>query len=142
MSKSYYAGMDLDAWCGRCKMETRHRILTMTDGVPENLICVSCQSKHKFRLEKPKAEPKARPTTSARVATQAVRPVSSLAAQFQRALMEEQGGALAKPYSPAHRFEEGQWLDHPSFGLGKVQKRLGKKVDVLFKDGLKTLISG
>jgi hypothetical protein len=56
--------------------------------------------------------------------------------------MEEQGGALAKPYSPAVRFEEGQWLDHPSFGLGKVQKRLGRKVDVLFKDGLKTLISG
>lgn len=142
MSKNYYAGMDLDAWCGRCKMETRHRILTLTEGVPENLICAMCQSKHKFRAEKAKPEPKTRATVSARAATQAVRPVTSLASQFQRLMIEEQGGASARPYSPATRFEEGQWLDHPSFGLGKVQKRLGKKVDVLFREGLKTLISG
>jgi len=32
MTKSYYAGMDLDAPCGRCKQETRHRVVTITDG--------------------------------------------------------------------------------------------------------------
>ena len=32
-------------------------------------------------------------------------------------------------------------MDHPAFGLGRVQRRLGRKVDVLFKDGLKTLVS-
>jgi hypothetical protein len=32
-------------------------------------------------------------------------------------------------------------MDHPTFGLGRVQRRMGKKVDVLFKDGLKTLVS-
>jgi len=142
MIKSFYAGMDLDAPCGRCKGETRHQVLTLTNGVPEQLICGNCRSVHKYRPEKPKAEPKARPTASAKVALQSQKPVQSLASMFQRVLAEEQGGASARPYSPATRFEEGQWLDHPSFGLGKVQKRLGKKVDVLFRDGLKTLISG
>ena len=53
MTKSYYAGMDVDAPCGRCKEETRHRILSITDGVPEKLICTSCNSVHKFRPERP-----------------------------------------------------------------------------------------
>ncbi|HJU84633.1 MAG TPA: hypothetical protein VJ600_10515, partial [Holophagaceae bacterium] len=66
---------------------------------------------------------------------------SGLASQFQQLMIAEQGGAHARPYSVASRWEEGQWLDHPTFGLGRVQKRLGKKVDVLFRDGLKTLVS-
>ena len=47
----------------------------------------------------------------------------------------DQAGAVAKPYSVQVKWEEGAWMDHPSFGLGKVQKRAGRKVDVLFKDG-------
>jgi hypothetical protein len=47
----------------------------------------------------------------------------------------------ARPYRVAEPWEEGAWMDHPTFGLGRVQRRLGKKVDVLFKDGLKTLVS-
>lgn len=136
MTKSYYAGMDLDAPCGRCKQETRHRVVTITDGVPLDLICMSCNSKHKFRAEKPVAVSAPR---APRVA--ASRPASG-GSQFQRLMIEEQGGASARPYAVATRFDEGQWLDHPSFGLGRVMKRLGKKVDVLFKDGLKTLVNG
>ena len=52
MTRNYYAGQELDAPCGRCKGETRHRILSITDGVPEKLICISCSSVHKFRLGK------------------------------------------------------------------------------------------
>jgi hypothetical protein len=33
-------------------------------------------------------------------------------------------------------------MDHPSFGLGRVQRKAGRKVEVLFREGLKTLISG
>ena len=142
MNKSYYAGMDLDAPCGRCKGETRHQVLTTTNGVPEKLICGTCRSVHKFRADKPKVESVARtPRIPASAKAGGSRPISGLAAQFQQFMSSEQGGAQAKPYSVATRWEEGQWLDHPSFGLGRVQKRLGKKVDVLFKDGLKTLMS-
>ncbi|HJU83201.1 MAG TPA: hypothetical protein VJ600_03235, partial [Holophagaceae bacterium] len=122
MVKSYYAGMDLDAPCGRCKGETRHQVLTITDGVPEKLICGQCRSVHKFRAEKPKAEPVARtPRVPASAKAGAARPVSGLASQFQQLMIAEQGGAHARPYSVASRWEEGQWLDHPTFGLGRVQ---------------------
>jgi hypothetical protein len=65
----------------------------------------------------------------------------SLVSQFQQVLALEQGGALARPYRVTEKWEEGSWMDHPSFGLGRVQRRMGKKVDVLFRDGLKTLVS-
>ncbi len=140
MTKSYYAGMEVDAPCGRCKGETRHRILSITEGVPEKLICVNCNSVHKFRAEKPaKAEPAPR---APRMATAAApKPVAS-PSRFQELMIQEQAGARAKAYSVAERWEEGAWLDHPTFGLGKVQRRNGRKVEVLFREGLKTLISG
>jgi len=56
-------------------------------------------------------------------------------------MVAEQAGTRAVAYAVSQRWDEGMWMDHPSFGLGKVQKRLGRKVDVLFRDGLKTLVS-
>ncbi len=141
MTKTYYAGMDMDAPCGRCKGETRHRVMTLTNGVPDNLICANCKSVHKFRPERAKAE-----TTPPRVTRGAAsvgpkpRPSAS-PSRFQELMIQEQAGSIAKPYSIQSHWDEGDWMDHPSFGLGKVQKRLAKKVDVLFRDGLKTLIS-
>ena len=140
MTKSYYAGMELDAPCGRCKGETRHRILSITEGTPEKLICMTCNSVHKFRAEKPaKAEPAARP---ARMATASAPKPAPSPSRFQEMMISEQAGTRAQPYSPAVAWEEGLWMDHPSFGLGKVQRKAGRKAEVLFRDGLKTLISG
>ena len=140
MVKSYYAGMDIDAPCGRCKEETRHRILSITDGTPEKLICTSCSSVHKFRAEKPtKAE--ATPRVPRMATASAPKPATS-PRRFQELMISEQAGTKAQPYSPATRWDEGLWMDHPSFGLGKVQRKAGRKAEVLFRDGLKTLISG
>ncbi len=138
--KSYYAGMELDAPCGRCKGETRHRILSITDGVPEKLICVNCNSIHKFRPEKPaKSEPTPR---APRMATPAAPRPSTSPSRFQELMIQEQAGSRARHYSVAEHWEEGAWMDHPTFGLGRVQRRNGRKVEVLFREGLKTLISG
>jgi hypothetical protein len=135
MTKSYYAGMEIDAPCGRCKSETTHRISSITDGVPERLICTICNSIHKFREAKPAKEPR---TVAPRVLTRAAPSPS----RFQELMISEQAGARSLPYTVTTRWEEGQWLDHPAFGLGRVQRRTGRKVEVLFRDGLKTLISG
>ncbi len=137
--KSYYAGQDVDAPCGRCGGETRHQVLTATDGVPDRLICGNCRSVHKFRVAKPEPLPRS-PRIPAAAKVGGPRP-GSLVAQFQQALVQEQGGAKARPYAVAERWEEGAWMDHASFGLGRVQRKLGRKVDVLFKDGLKTLVT-
>jgi hypothetical protein len=33
------------------------------------------------------------------------------------------------------------WIDHPTFGLGKIQHKSGRKLDVLFQTGIKTLMA-
>lgn len=139
MQKNYYAGQDVDAPCGRCGGETRHQVLTVTNGVPDRLICGNCRSVHKFRVAKPEPLPRT-PRIPAAAKAGGPRP-GSLVSQFQQALALEQGGTKARPYRVAEPWEEGVWMDHPTFGLGRVQRKMGKKVDVLFKDGLKTLVS-
>jgi hypothetical protein len=114
-------------------------ILSITDGVPEKLICGTCRSVHKFRAEKPAAPPRPpRPTMAARTA--APRNATS-PSRFQELMLEEHASTTSTPYAATRRWEEGEWMDHPAFGLGRVQKRAGRKVDVLFRDGLKTLVS-
>ena len=140
MTKTYYAGMDIDAPCGRCKGETRHRVMTLTNGVPDNLICANCKSVHKFRPERRETE--TTPRVSRGSASSGPKPRASASpSRFQELMTQEQAGSIAKPYSVQTKWEEGAWMDHPIFGLGKVQKRIAKKVDVLFRTGLKTLLS-
>lgn len=139
MTKTYYAGQDVDAPCGRCGGETRHQVLTASNGIPDKLICGNCRSVHKFRPAKPEPLPRVARIPAAAKAGGA-RP-GSLTSKFQQALAQEQGAAKAQPYSAATKWEEGSWMDHASFGLGRIQRKIGRKVDVLFKDGLKTLVS-
>lgn len=141
MTRSYYAGQELDAPCGRCKGETRHRILSITDGVPEKLICIACSSVHKFRAERHVPAPSPRTGRPVAAVRNAAPRAAASPSRFQELMVEEQAGSRAIAYSVGLRWEEGMWMDHPKFGLGKVQKRLGRKVDVLFRDGLKTLVS-
>ena len=113
-------------------------ILSITDGVPEKLICSACKSVHKFRAERPAAPARAPRAT---VASRTLSPRTASPSRFQELMLEEHAGTTAKPYAVASRWDEGMWMDHPSFGLGRVQKKTGRKVDVLFRDGLKTLIT-
>jgi len=145
MTKSYYAGMEIDAPCGRCKTETRHRILSITENIPEKLICVACSAIHKFKPERIIDE---RPANIKSVrALRTGQPVpkrpssSSSPSQFQNLMITERAGTIAKPYGQGIAWETGMWMDHPAFGLGKIQHKSGRKIDVLFQTGLKTLMA-
>jgi hypothetical protein len=138
MAKTYYAGMDTTAQCGRCGAETGHRVLAMTDGIPEKLICSVCGSVHKFRAETPAAPP--RPARPGAPGPPKGRSATS-ASHFNAIMVQERAGAVAKPYGKGVPWAEGMWLDHPTFGLGKVQRRFGQKINVLFQTGVKTLIA-
>jgi len=143
MTKSYYAGMEIDAPCGRCKMETKHRILSITDGVPEKLICAACSSVHKFKPEPIKSDSPAsiKAPRPAKAAHAAQKRSTASPSNFQHLMTAERAGTIAKPYGQGINWEMGMWVDHPVFGLGKIQRRLGRKIDVLFQSGLKTLMA-
>jgi len=145
MTKSYYAGMEIDAPCGRCKMETRHRILSITENTPEKLICVTCSSVHKFKLERDDRSANIKAARPLRVRQPAPKRSSSSStsspSHFQNLMITERAGTIAKPYGQGIAWETGMWMDHSTFGLGKVQYKSGRKIDVLFQTGLKTLMA-
>jgi len=147
MAKSYYAGMEIDAPCGRCKSETRHRVLSVTDGVPEQLICVACSAVHKFKPERTRIEisRSSKDVSQARkydTSSQlAPKRSASSPSQFQHLMITESAGAIAKPYGKGTSWETGMWVDHPFFGLGRIQHKTGRKIDVLFQSGIKTLMA-
>ena len=140
MIKIYYAGQELDAPCGRCKGETKHWVLSVTDKVPVKLICIGCKSVHKFHAEKvQKQKPALHPVSTVRDRNM-IKPIPP--SKFQELIINEQvTDATATCYDISQQWNEGMWIKHPSFGLGRVQKRLGRKMDVLFKDGIKILLS-
>jgi len=145
MTKSYYAGMEIDAPCGRCKTETRHRILSITENIPEKLICVTCSSIHKFKPERiiderPANIKATRPLRTGQSGSKHFSSSSSIL-NFQNLMIEERAGSIAKPYGQGIVWETGMWLDHPTFGLGKIQRKAGRKIEVLFQTGLKTLMA-
>lgn len=139
MTRTYYAGQELEAPCGRCGGETRHQVLSITDGVPDRLICGSCRSTHRFRAPKPERAP--RPARIAPAARVGGPRLGGLAKEFQEALSREQGEATARPYALTETWPEGAWMRHPSYGLGRVQRRVAGKIQVLFSNGMKTLVS-
>lgn len=53
------------------------------------------------------------------------------------ALGEEQGEA--RPYDPAAAWSQGELLEHPKFGRGRVAKVEGGKLEVVFADGSRVL---
>ena len=140
MIKTYYAGQELDAPCGRCKCETKHWILSITDKIPGKLICVGCKSVHKFRAEKPKKQNSTPHRLSTAQNKQKIE--HTHLSKFQELIATEQVEVNSIPnYSISQQWNEGMWIKHPSFGLGRIQKKIGRKIDVLFRDGVKTLLS-
>jgi len=53
---------------------------------------------------------------------------------------EDDLGLAARPYAPKASFAEGEAIDHPKFGVGRVVKVAGRKIDVEFEGGRRTLV--
>jgi len=60
--------------------------------------------------------------------------------RFQ-SLLKAKNTASAKAYSPKNKYEAGDVLEHPTFGLGVTTAvKDGTKIVVLFESGSKTLV--
>jgi hypothetical protein len=70
------------------------------------------------------------------------RPPRGKASKYQ-SLLNARGTAVAKVYSPKDRYEEGDVVEHPTFGRGVATLvKDTTKIEVLFEIGSKTLVHG
>lgn len=133
-------GGDVDSWCGKCKMILAHTIEAMVGDKPVRVQCNTCRSQHGYKANKPAESKRARAGAAAGAAGAA--PSRRRANQYED-LMEGKNMALARRYSPQEKFDPGDVVDHPTFGVGIAKNLKGDtKVEILFKDGLKLLIHG
>ncbi|HEV2762437.1 MAG TPA: hypothetical protein VGV38_05520 [Pyrinomonadaceae bacterium] len=99
--------------------------------MPAEVICRTCQSKHRYRAPR---EERPKRTTGERAA----RPRAS-SARFA-VPPELLSSGRVRAYSPREVFAEGDWIEHASFGHGQVTAVRAGKIDVRFESGARTLV--
>ncbi len=121
-------GDDTDTYCGRCKAERTHQVVALNaDGTPASVICRTCGGQHRYREKKESTAPQGGSTRAARKSAPPAR---------------EMPTAPARPYSPQGVYSEGEWVDHPKFGTGRVTQARGGKIEVRFESGNRLLLHG
>ena len=126
-------GGNIDSWCGKCKLILAHTIEAMVGDKPARVHCNTCKSQHNYRPHAPGAV--ARQTREGGA-------IKGRTSRFQ-SLLRAKNTAVVKPYSPKDRYEEGDVLEHPTFGRGiATAVKDATKIEVLFETGSKTLVHG
>ena len=121
-------GDDTDTYCGRCKAERTHQVVALNaDGAPVNVICRTCGNQHRYHE---KRESNAAP---------AARGAGRRAKGSEKTAGEVPAGP-SRPYSPKEVYAEGEWVEHPKFGRGKVAQARGGKIEVRFESGSRLLL--
>jgi hypothetical protein len=121
-------GDDTETYCGRCKAERAHQVVALNaDGAPASVICRTCGNQHRYHEKKD-------PTTATR---------ASGTTRKARAATTPTRDAPAGPvraYSPQGVYSEGEWVEHPKFGQGKVTQARAGKIEVRFDSGSRLLL--
>jgi len=122
-------GDDIQTYCGRCKAERAHLVAAMkSDTVPAQVICRTCQTRHNYRAP---AGADARP--------QRVRSAAHTTGR-RPSVARAPGDPPPRPYSATETYAAGAFVEHPRYGVGRVEDARGTKIDVRFDDGVRTLI--
>jgi hypothetical protein len=116
-------GKEIEAYCGRCRMDRLHRVVAQDpDGTIRKIICGMCNS---YRNHKQQSQPRA-------VKRESTRQVSNSVEDF---------GLPSRGYNMRENFEVGEVISHPMFGVGKViAVKDRNKIEVKFPGGLKVLL--
>lgn len=134
-------GGEVDAFCTRCKMVLAHTILAVWAEQIKKVRCNTCMGEHSFRSAQPGAKKEARPRSSSASASSASKPTEKASISSYESLIAGKSRASARRYSPKEKFEVGELVEHPSFGLGVIAAARGlDKVDVAFPGTVKTLL--
>lgn len=135
------AGSSVESLCKKCKTVTDHHVVVMAGDKIAKVECKVCNARHAFAS--PKAESK--------VKTPAVpRPKKAALASTKQALAlaehwEKMVTPCAKPltYTMERKLQVGDVIDHPTFGLGYVQKFMKPcTAEVQFKDAVRNMRCG
>jgi len=123
-------GGTIDSWCGKCKLILAHTIEAMVGIKPARVHCNTCNSQHAYKPAEP---------VKAATRLQSSKPRAS---RYQ-GLLKGSNAETPKDYSPKDKYQSGDVLKHPSFGVGVTTAVKDEtKIEVLFEGGSKLLVHG
>lgn len=158
-TKKPKAGGEIDAWCTKCRLDLTHRIIAMVGDVVKKVECKTCASHHLFRPPKAERDRKAAARADSKPAAPTGKPSSGRSsggerltaaqrherdqtAAWEHAIAGRPSGAF-KPYRITLVLHEGELIHHSKFGDGVVARVIDQgKVEILFKDGPRTMAHG
>ena len=156
-SKKPKTGGEIDAYCTKCKLDLVHRIIAMVGEAVKKVECKTCGSHHLYRrpkterdaatarLEKrasDRATEKKGGGTKAERLTQAQKLERDQTAAWEHAIAGQPSTAF-RPYRITLTLGQGELVHHSKFGDGIVARVIDRgKVEVLFKDGPRTMAHG
>lgn len=131
VAKSFYS------FCKKCDADRYHTVLAHTTSKTAKIKCEVCASTKSYSLPKTKT---AIPGVAKKVST-SPRSVAARASAHQNEYESLSGKLHHKHvYSMKLQFKVGEGVDHPKFGLGIVTQCFADKVEVCFKDEVRTLV--
>ena len=123
---------DIITVCSRCKLELNHIVVRHNkEGIVDRVKCHTCGFEHKYKTV---ANKKAKTTTKRKSTSRKKSPEKEY-----EALIAKNAHVAPVPYSMKASFTENDIIDHKIFGKGIVTDTSFERIEVLFKDGLKTL---
>ena len=120
------AGKNIESYCGKCKVNRDHTIMTMDGETVAKVRCQSCGSMHKYN--DPLVAHKARKPR----AKKGIGEAATAELVWEAGLAEAKG--KERDYSMTSKHRIGDIVNHLTFGKGIVIKLHANKCDMLFKD--------
>lgn len=123
-------GGEIKYYCRRCDLELGHTILAMVNASPARVRCNTCFSERNYR-EKKQTHRK----------TPTVRRLKSTSSeQLYQQKLKNSWEKTPKTFHIELEVEEGDVVDHPTFGRGVVLKLIPPdRMDIVFPDQTRTL---
>jgi Zn ribbon nucleic-acid-binding protein len=132
--KQLSAGDHITSKCTKCKNITNHTIVAMVGEKVARVECNTCGSVHNYR----KAVVKKATTKSKKSSNKSVK-INKVKAQWET-LLDNADPTNAIPYSMQTLIKNGDLIQHPSFGLGRViSTTRPNKMEVFFQSGIKLM---
>jgi len=135
------AGIEIDAYCTRCRMDLTHRIIAVVNNKPVKVECRTCYGTHNYRAPKSSPVPVAKATGGASAPRPAKASPRRSAVNDEPVVVAPPPGARIHGYRMTEKFSKDQWVSHKVFGTGVVTQVLGDdKIEVHFDGNSKVLV--
>ncbi len=134
-------GNDILSYCGKCKVDSTHIISAMEKDKLSKFTCRTCNARHNYRKPKSMMKDKTAAKVLSRAKTTSSRKGQKNSSEKWNDLLANYDLSAAQGYSMKKSYKESSVIQHPSFGLGIVIKKINqKKIEVQFEVGVKLLI--